>query len=460
MKKLTFTFICFVFVTITNAQNSQNVWDSIKSSALPIVLPAFVNQYNSPYRQPLADYGWEDGLQISPDGLNLYALYSPMDFISWQSFLVSNLSLPICSTISNMSFIRPYANTYGIDLVTNPFGCDSFPNTDIIYSHRNTVNDSFSTWQLSGIPRAGSIEGGPATLFSEVDSSQLDLFCFTDNGDIWMIRNTTANPTGINNAVRLPSPINPDSNEFNADNAFLERINGDSIILIYEKYTNPGIREFMYVLSDDIGNTWSVPQTITTINNSLGHIEHPSLYKDNSSNEWWLYFSIDYTYIARARQSIAGNWDSWDSPENIIHKGNGLSLGEPTVTKNGDISFSLAYINNVINDSTDVYDLDPWILPRITATGIDNNIVNDDQIKLKIQPNPFSYKTTLHTDKILKDATLIVYNVFGQQVKQIKNISGQTIFFEREDLSSGLYFIRMLEEDISIVVDKLFIVDK
>jgi hypothetical protein len=358
-----------------------------------------------------------------------------------------------------MSFIRPYANTYGIDLVTNPFGCDSFPNIDILYSHRHTLIDSFLFWQLSGIPRPGSIEGGPATLFSETDSSQLDLFCFTGNGDIWMIRNTTANPTGIDNAIRLPAPINPDSTEFNADNAFLERINGDSIILIYEKYTNPSIRDFMFTLSADTGNTWSIPKTITTITNSLGHIEHPSLYKDNSSNEWWLYFSIDYTYITRARQAIAGNWDSWDTPENIIYKGNALSLGEPTVTKNGDISFSLAYINTVINDTTDVYDLDPWFLPYITATGI-NNIVNDNQVKLKAQPNPFSYYTTLQTDKILKDATLTVYNIFGQQVKQIKNISGQTIVFQRDDLSSGLYFIRMTEENISIIGDKLFIVDK
>jgi hypothetical protein len=456
MKKLSFIFLCFVLVSITNAQSTRYVWDSIKRSTMPVVLPAFVNQYNTPFKQPLASYGWEDGLQISPDGLNLYALYVPMDFISWQSFLVANPSLPICSTLCNMSFIRPYASTYGIDLVTNPFGCDSFPNVDIIYSHRNTVIDSFLTWQLSGIPRPGSIEGGPATLFSEADSSQLDLFCFTGIGDIWMIRNTTANPTGINNATRLPTPINPNSTEFNADNAFLARIDWDSIILIYEKYTDPGIRDFMFTLSADNGNTWSIPQTITTITNSLGHIEHPSLYKDKSRDEWWLYFSLDNAYITRAKQTIAGNWNSWDTPENIIYKGNALAIGEPTVTKNGDISFSLAYINTVTNDTTDVYDLDPWFLPHKTSTGI-NNSVNDHQVKLKVQPNPFSYSTTLQTDRILKDATLTVYNVFGQLVKQIKNILGQTIVFQREDLSSGLYFIRMTEENKIIAVDKLLI---
>lgn len=457
MKKLILLFLGLVLITSTKAQNAQNVWDSIKSITAPVVLPSFLSQYGTPYKQPLADYGWEDGLQISPDGLNLYALYSPMDIVSWQSFLVSNLSLPICSTLCNMSFVRPYANTYGIDLVTNPFGCDSFPNIDIIYAHRNTVIDSFLTWQLSGIARPALMEGGPATLFSETDSSQLDLFCFTGDGDIWIIRNTTANPTGINTAMRLPTPINPDSTEFNADNAFLERINGDSIILIYEKYTDPNIRDFMFTLSADTGTTWSIPQIITTINNSLGHIEMPSLYKDNI-NQWWLYFSIDFTYIAKARQTIAGNWDSWDTPENIISKGNALAIGEPTVTKNGDISFSLAYINTVINDTTDVLDLDPWFIPHQIISSITNN-TNDKQQKLKAYPNPFSSSTTLQSNNIFKSATLTVYNSFGQQVKQIKNISGQTVTLSRDNFPSGLYSVRLTEENKIIAEAKLVITD-
>ena len=459
MKKSILTFLLFVLVSVLHAQNIQYVWDSIKNSTMPVVLPEFVNAYETPYKQPLAAYGWEDGLQISSDGLHLYAFYTPMDIVSWQTFLASNSNLPICSTIGNMSYVRPYADTYGIDLVTNPFGCDSFPNLDIVYSQRNSVNDSFVNWQLSGIPRPGAIEGGPAPLFSEEDSGQLDLFCFTGPGDIWMIQSTTANPTGIDNAIRLPTPINPETNEFIADNAFLERINGDSIILIYEKYVDAGMRDFMYTLSDDGGNTWGEPQLITTITNSLGHIEHPSLYHDPNTEEWWLYFSIDFAFIARARQTIAGNWDSWDTPENIVSKGNALSLGEPTVTKYGDISFSLAYINTVSNDSTDVYDLDPWFLPHISTSGLNHTAITDNSIQLTTQPNPFSHSTILHTNQPLRDATLLVYSAQGQEVKRIHHLSGQSILFEREGLSSGIYFIQLMEKNTAAVVDKLFIVD-
>ena len=69
MKKLTLIILSIVIVTSTKGQNSQNVWDSIKSITMPVVLPTFQNQYDTPYKQPLADYGWEDGLQISPNGL-------------------------------------------------------------------------------------------------------------------------------------------------------------------------------------------------------------------------------------------------------------------------------------------------------------------------------------------------------------------------------------------------------
>lgn len=78
---------------------------------------------------------------------------------------------------------------------------------------------------------------------------------------------------------------------------------------------------------------------------------------------------------------------------------------------------------------------------------------------VNISPNPFSSLTTLYTDKILKDAILIIYNAYGQQVKQIKNISGQTITLGRDNLPSGLYFIRLIQENKTFISDKLVITD-
>ena len=93
--------------------------------------------------------------------------------------------------------------------------------------------------------------------------------------------------------------------------------------------------------------------------------------------------------------------------------------------------------------------------------GLTTGIVsgNEKENEINIYPNPFTSTTTLQTDKILKDATLTVYSSFGQQVKQIKNISGHTIALYRENLSSGLYFVCLTQDNKIIKTDKLIITD-
>jgi len=67
----------------------------------------------------------------------------------------------------------------------------------------------------------------------------------------------------------------------------------------------------------------------------------------------------------------------------------------------------------------------------------------ENSLSLSISPNPFSSQTTLQSDNLFHNATLTVYNSFGQQVKQLKNISGQTVILSRNNLPSGLYFIAL-----------------
>lgn len=94
------------------------------------------------------------------------------------------------------------------------------------------------------------------------------------------------------------------------------------------------------------------------------------------------------------------------------------------------------------------------------------NSIEKNSTAIKISPNPFSTQTTLsvgipseQTEELFKDATLTVYNSFGQQVKQLTNISGQTIVLPREHLASGLYFIRLTQNNKIFSADKLVITD-
>jgi hypothetical protein len=91
------------------------------------------------------------------------------------------------------------------------------------------------------------------------------------------------------------------------------------------------------------------------------------------------------------------------------------------------------------------------------TTGIvSNSSINLD---LELYPNPFSIETTLRTNDFFNNTTLTVYNSIGQQVKQIKNISGQAITLSRENIPSGLYFIRVSQDNKTFGTEKLLITD-
>lgn len=89
--------------------------------------------------------------------------------------------------------------------------------------------------------------------------------------------------------------------------------------------------------------------------------------------------------------------------------------------------------------------------------GINENIIQNEI--LEIFPNPYSCLTTLKTNNLLKNSTLTVYNIFGQEVKQLTNLSGKIIIIDREKLASGLYFIRLKENNRIISRNKLIITD-
>ncbi len=89
-------------------------------------------------------------------------------------------------------------------------------------------------------------------------------------------------------------------------------------------------------------------------------------------------------------------------------------------------------------------------------TGV-NELKEENMIS--VFPNPFYSQTTIHFAKQLKNATLIVYNSFGQEIKQINNISGDMVTLSRDNLPIGLYFIRLTEHGKTFSAEKLVITD-
>jgi hypothetical protein len=115
---------------------------------------------------------------------------------------------------------------------------------------------------------------------------------------------------------------------------------------------------------------------------------------------------------------------------------------------------SAAYIT--IDDSAyTAFILDNIVVEFGNITSTNKNISND----FRLYPNPFSSQTTLQTDNILRNATLTVVNCYGQVIKKMGNISGQTVTLFRDNLPSGLHFIHLTENNKILAVAKLVIVD-
>jgi len=91
-----------------------------------------------------------------------------------------------------------------------------------------------------------------------------------------------------------------------------------------------------------------------------------------------------------------------------------------------------------------------------TTVGV-NEIPKKAQIY--ISPNPFSSTTTLQINRFLKDAIIKVFDSYGQIEKQLTNISGQKVTLQRENLTSGLYFLQIIQDNKILITSKFIITD-
>jgi len=134
-----------------------------------------------------------------------------------------------------------------------------------------------------------------------------------------------------------------------------------------------------------------------------------------------------------------------------------LKLIVGTNTYYGWARFDLLAISASFTIKDYAYESTPNGCIQAGKTNVAGNENSDKNIT--VFPNPFISSTTIKTISSLKNATLTIYNLYGKSLKQIKNISGKTVSLKRENLSSGLYFIRLIDENKTIGVEKLIITD-
>ena len=213
--------------------------------------------------------------------------------------------------------------------------------------------------------------------------------------------------------------------------------------------------------STNLGASWSNPTIISSTSklSQFAHIESnnngfvgvsyeqrpigTSLFDDTKKD-------VGFTYSTNWGNNGSFNVDT------LAYTFNGFGSAYPGFNKIDENNFYLAWLTkDTINNKMKVFER----LINISGTTGINNYEQNINPRISIFPNPFSTQTTLQTNMIFKNATLTVYNSYGQIVKQIKYISGQTVSLHREDLPMGLYFILLTQDSKTITTDKLIITD-
>ncbi len=73
-----------------------------------------------------------------------------------------------------------------------------------------------------------------------------------------------------------------------------------------------------------------------------------------------------------------------------------------------------------------------------------NEVYNKNRATVKIYPNPFNDKTTLSFEnKDKSNYTLKIFNISGQQVREIQNIHSDKVILKKEQLKKGLYLVEL-----------------
>lgn len=429
MKKL-----IVVFTFLVTALYSQPNWPAIKANAQFVVADT---SYATPYIQALNVPGWEDGLFISEDGLNLYSTYLPLDALSWYFAFAQN---PACFNFD--PYYRP--PLLGIDTVTNPWACPNYINSDIIIGQRTNAGLNFNPWTSSNLRSPVTFDGAADGVLLNKDS--FDVFVFTkdlggaQHEDIYFMRNVPVNP---NSSTAIPIM----STASQEDNPNIDRVNDSTLVLFFDRD-----RYIYYSTSTDNGNTWAAPVQVTQVlNDQAPYDVQPNLWFDGT--DWWIFFCANdingIRSIYKSKQQIPGNWDSWGAKQMVIQSGvvNGgygavYAVGEPTLTKWGDLSFVAIYGDAASADTTDRYDCDPWLLPK-KGSAMHQQVFSDSRSSLlKVFPVPATNDLTV-CDEEAGIREVYIYDLRGAEIRhEILSYKKDILKIDISGLPVGSYILK------------------
>ncbi len=177
-------------------------------------------------------------------------------------------------------------------------------------------------------------------------------------------------------------------------------------------------------ISPDTGHTWINLMTQDTTYNVIWQSPKPTL---NGSTSGWQYFNISMQQWASYPAFGGGPY--------------------PVLVTADTILFRFTYIS----DSSSAPH-DGWMIDDISLEDWFEGIPEIQNNKaITLSPNPFNTQTTITVNGTFQNPTLYLYNLMGQEVNTISIGTKKQITIPRNQLPSGLYFYKLIEENNNIL---------
>ena len=285
----------------------------------------------------------------------------------------------------------------------------------------------------------------------DVDSCKFENQCTllqldTAIQNIWQIGNPTK--PFFNTAYSLPNGLVTDTiNPYPISNdSYFDLILPNSnyyglgmIVSFKHKFQTDTLTDGGYIdVSYDKGISWVNVLHDDTVNYPLEfHTENLYSYQDtllegingfSGTSNGWIYTRIQWVWIYPMKTN---------SPDTLIMR--------------------FHFISDAVQNNKD-----GWIIDNLLISYADEGSsiqeVNANDSKIHIVPNPIDNVAIINFENFKSEPlTLMLFNAFGQKIKQIEGIKTSQIQIDRNNLTSGLYFIQLRNNYSVIGSSKLII---
>ena len=348
---------CQSVIPTAGTEDTPIEWQQVRSEAQ--IVNHMPDEFANPHILPLANDGWEDGIYITRDGLDLYCIYTPADALS---FVLAG-----GDEYESGKYMR--GPELEMDTKTNPIGAENWIHGDIYHASRTSLEEAFTIWQPVGVSTPIWGQGAPQGVLGA--DGNFAYFIYTNGREtepydinLWLEKNVGRELE--KKGVILSDVLNTEAAE---DNPHLEILEDGTLILFFERPDDPeniSVTDIWYSTSTDDGTTWETPTNLTAINTfgspDYEHIQ-PHLYYDTKIENWYLYFVTGYedSKLAIFRAEKGQTWMDWHTPEVVLSAGNTIGVGEPSLTDWGDLYFVVIY-EHPDGTETNRFDADPWMV--------------------------------------------------------------------------------------------------